>query len=69
VERVVQKYACSLDGLAELTKHFNFEQCLDLVELMLEYQGTEGEEKEFWSVIVALFGEMANGKNFFEEQT
>ena len=65
VNRVMKVYT-SLDGLANLVNKSNFEQCLQIIELLPETKG-EHDLEQFWSCILAIFQDQANKKSFFRE--
>lgn len=48
--------------MVEVSNAFNYDQCIDLIDLV---SGAEGARSDFWSIILAIFAQKANKKSFF----
>lgn len=59
---VLSHFTQELDGMVEVNSSFNYDQCIDLINLV---STEEGVQSDFWSVILAIFGQKANKKSFF----
>lgn len=63
---MIEHFTETVDGMSLMASEFSFTDCIDLLRL-IEMQSLQGVSvnEDFWSVLLAVFHQKANSKDFF----